>query len=90
MMNAIAAHEKAVLFVEMPKTKNTIPRTRNIPDALRLSNFILCSWLNLFYQYTLYHIHRLRPVPDEYLFPFSSLDKMNSNLIHMVLIVHGI
>jgi len=40
-MNAIAIHEKAVLSVEIPRTKNTIPRRRKIVELLRLFSFIV-------------------------------------------------
>jgi len=39
-----AAHEKAVLFVEIPMVKKVIPRMRNTVDALRLFGFIDCSF----------------------------------------------
>jgi len=38
--NATATHEKAVLFVEMPTTKNVMPRIRKTLEILRLFKFI--------------------------------------------------
>lgn len=43
--NATAAHEKTVLSVAMPMTRNAIPRMRNMPETLRLFVFILIQYL---------------------------------------------
>ncbi len=39
-MNAMDAHVKAVLSVDIPMTRNAMPRMRNALDALRLFNFM--------------------------------------------------
>jgi len=41
IMQATAAHEKALFFVPMPRVRKAIPRISKYPDSLRRSIFMI-------------------------------------------------